>query len=411
MDKQSILIFGAGRLQIPIIKKAHEEGYYTIVVTLDPNEPACKFADEIVKDDFCNESRMLEVAKQYKVIGVLTDQTDIPVRTMAYVSEKLGLPGNSYETACIFTDKFLMRERCKELGIETLAYKLCYSVQDAIDFFKHSQFKEVILKPIGNQGSKGIYKAASEQDILHYYPYVNTYANNKPILIEQFVYGDELVVEGCAFNYNFINTVIGDTFYFKSTNNVFAACKRIFPSQHNPKIVRKVLDINKKIIEGFRLKQGLTHSEYIICDGKVFLIEVAARGGGVYISSDLVPLTTGIDTQKFLIDIVTGQARSLPFVQDMKTIACYVAFFLPIGECVRCDGIDEILSLPFIHSNNLDTLYVGLKVKANTDKTSRYFMVVSAKSYEQLNNRIVYIKQILNIQSKNDGVVKEVIWE
>ena len=157
MDKQSILIFGAGRLQIPIIKKAHEEGYYTIVVTLDPNEPACKFADEIVKDDFCNESRMLEVAKQYKVIGVLTDQTDIPVRTMAYVSEKLGLPGNSYETACIFTDKFLMRERCKELGIETLAYKLCYSVQDAIDFFKHSQFKEVILKPIGNQGSKGIY--------------------------------------------------------------------------------------------------------------------------------------------------------------------------------------------------------------------------------------------------------------
>ncbi|MEZ5336075.1 MAG: hypothetical protein R2741_13015 [Methanolobus sp.] len=51
-------------------------------------------------------------------------------------------------------------------------------------------------------------------------------------------------------------------------------------------------EINKKLVEGFGLKFGFTHSEYIVEDetGEIYLVEIAARGGGNYISSDIMLL-------------------------------------------------------------------------------------------------------------------------
>lgn len=38
--------------------------------------------------DFCDEDIILDYALKYDICGILTDQTDIPVRTVAYVAEK-----------------------------------------------------------------------------------------------------------------------------------------------------------------------------------------------------------------------------------------------------------------------------------------------------------------------------------
>ena len=134
MDK-NILVFGANTLQLPLINKINGLGYNSIVVTLVPREPGTKIAKTVILEDFCNEKLMVEIAQKYNVIGVVTDQTDIPIRSIAYVCEKLGLPGISYITARLFTDKYLMREKCKQLGIKTLKYSLINTLEDALYFF------------------------------------------------------------------------------------------------------------------------------------------------------------------------------------------------------------------------------------------------------------------------------------
>ena len=407
MDK-NILVFGANTLQLPLINKINGLGYNSIVVTLVPREPGTKIAKTVILEDFCNEKLMVEIAQKYNVIGVVTDQTDIPIRSIAYVCEKLGLPGISYITARLFTDKYLMREKCKQLGIKTLKYSLINTLEDALYFYDNNDFN-VILKPICNQGSRGVYLASNRNEIIRFYAEAVKYSKRQPILIEQFVTGHEIVIEGIAFNYEFENLICGDTFYFKE-KNVFAATQRIFPSRYDDNVIKKALELNKKIIKGFGLKQGLTHSEFIISNNDIFLIETAARGGGVFISSDIIPLMTHIDTTKFIIDSAVGKINHLPKIERSNKVCSYVAFFLPVGKVCKCENISYVQNLEFVHGNNLNNIKIGIETIANIDKTSRYFMVIEATSHDELDARILYIKRLLDIEVEKDGIKYQIIW-
>lgn len=409
MSERNILVLGAGALQVPLINRVKEKGYNPVVVSLHSDEPGMKIANDTIVADFVDEELMLKYAKQYKITGVVTDQTDLPVRTVAYVSEKMGLPGIDYETACLFTDKYKMREKCKELGIDTLQYKLVGSLEEAKDFFL-SLNKPIILKPINNQGSKGVCKVTTLGELESQYQEATRYSRGEKILLEEFVSGEEeLVIEGVALDGWIENLVCGDTYYF-NLPDVFSARQRIFPSVKNPKIVNQALELNKKIIKGFGLSRGLTHGEYIISNGKVYLIEIAARGGGVYISSDIIPLMTGFDTTTFIIDIATQQTVSRPNFADRGKVVCYTAFFLPEGLVKSVQGVEEVVSAPFVHHNNLSVLKEGMRTKKNTDKTSRFFMVLDADNMDEMGSRINDIKNKMQVtvvtnQNKEEGII------
>ena len=408
--KKNILVLGAGALQIPLINRVKEKGYNPVVVSLHSDEPGMKIVEDTIIADFVDEELMLQYAKQFAVVGVVTDQTDLPVRTVAYVSEKLGLPGIGYETACLFTDKFKMREKCREIGVDTLAYQLVDSFDEAREFFKNIG-KPVILKPINNQGSKGVYKATTLSELEEKYQEATRYARGEKILLEEFVTGEEeLVIEGIALDGWCENLICGDTYYF-DISDVFSARQRIFPSVKRQDIVEKALSLNKKIIEGFGLSRGLTHGEYIISDDKVYLIEIAARGAGVYISSDIVPLMTGLDTTSFIIDIATKEKVERPQITHNNKVVCYTAFFLPEGEVKSISGVEEVVSQTYVHHNNLTLLNVGQKIKKNTDKTSRFFMVLEADSMQEMNDRIAFIQHTLKAKVITEkGITENIIW-
>lgn len=402
---------GAGALQIPLINKVIEKGYNPVVVSLHSDEPGMQMVKDTIVADFVEEELMLQYSRQYDIVGIVTDQTDLPVRTVAYVSEKMGLPGIGYETACLFTDKFKMREKCKELGIKTLEYALVDSLEAARSFYKNIG-KDVIIKPLHNQGSKGVCKVTTLAELEEKYGEAEHYSQEDKILLEEFVKGeDELVIEGVALNGWCENLVCGDTHYF-NIPDVFSARQRIFPSVKASNIVEQALSLNKKIIEGFGLSRGLTHGEYIVSNGKVYLIEIAARGGGVYISSDIIPLMTGFDTTSFIVDIATKKEVELPIISKKNKVVSYVAFFLPEGIVQSITGIEEVVAQPYVHHNNLEHLIVGKRVKKNTDKTSRFFMVLEADSAEEMEARFNWIKQTLKIVVITDHKTQEgIIWK
>ena len=411
MTKGNILVLGAGALQIPLINKVIEKGYNPVVVSLHSDEPGMQMVKDTIVADFVEEELMLQYSRQYDIVGIVTDQTDLPVRTVAYVSEKMGLPGIGYETACLFTDKFKMREKCKELGIKTLEYALVDSLEAARSFYKNIG-KDVIIKPLHNQGSKGVCKVTTLAELEEKYVEAECYSQEDKILLEEFVKGeDELVIEGVALDGWCENLVCGDTHYF-NIPDVFSARQRIFPSVKSSDIVEQALSLNKRIIEGFGLSRGLTHGEYIVSDGKVYLIEIAARGGGVYISSDIIPLMTGFDTTSFIVDIATKKEVERPVISKKNKVVSYVAFFLPEGIVQSITGIEEVVAQPYVHHNNLEHLIVGKRVKKNTDKTSRFFMVLEADSAEEMEARFNWIKQTLKIVVITDHKTQEgIIWK
>ena len=404
----NILVLGAGALQVPIIQTIQARGYNPVVVSLHNDEPGMLIVKDKVVGDFCDEEFTLQIAKDWKVIAVVTDQTDLPVRTIAYVCDHLGLPSIGYKTACLFTDKFLMREKCKEIGVKTIAYSLVGSLEEAKKFFidlHHS----AILKPINNQGSKGVYKVSSIEELEEKYAEATRYARGQKILIEEFITGQELVIEALALDGKVTNLVCGDTHYFE-VKDAFAAKDRIFPSMLDEEIVNKALNLNKKIVSGFGLSRGLTHGEYIIDGHDVYLIEIAARGGGVYISSDIIPLMTGFNTTSFILDIATKSTVATPFIEFKKMCTCYIAFFLPEGVINEVKGVREIQSLPYVHHNNLDALYIGKHIGQNIDKTSRYFLIMEASDRSELEERIELVHELLQVNVDNGFKTKGIIW-
>lgn len=396
MEKSNIMVLGAGALQVPLINKVLQKGYNPVVVSLNREEPGMQMAKDIVVADFVEEELMLQYARHYNIVGIVTDQTDLPVRTVAYVSEKMNLPGLGYETACLFTDKFKMREKCREIGVKTLEYELANSLEEAKSFFKNIG-KDIIIKPLNNQGSKGVYKVSSLAELEKKFCQVEQFSRGESILMEEFVRGeDELVIEGVALDGWTENLVCGDTYYF-NLPDVFSARQRIFPSVKKPAIVEQALELNKRIINGFGLTRGVTHGEYIISDGQVYLIEIAARGGGVYISSDIIPLMTGFDTTSFIVDIATNRVVKRPTIKNTGKVVCYMAFFLPEGIVKSVSGVAEVTVQPFVHHNNLDQLSIGKIVKKNTDKTSRFFLVLEAENTEEMAFRINWIQNRLKV--------------
>ena len=107
---ENILIIGAGDFQLPLVQRA-SLSYNVLLAAPVVSDMFKPYIKDAFLTDVRDRERILEYARQNAVCGVITDQTDIAVRSVAYTAEQLGLPGIGYETGCLFTDKSRMRAR------------------------------------------------------------------------------------------------------------------------------------------------------------------------------------------------------------------------------------------------------------------------------------------------------------
>ena len=112
-----IMVIAGGDWQIELIKKAKQMGHYVICSNLYEDSPAFPYADACEVANVLDKEKNLQIAQKYQPDAVISDQSDIAVPTVAYVNEKMGLRGIGTDKADIFTDKTLMRQRCKEAGL------------------------------------------------------------------------------------------------------------------------------------------------------------------------------------------------------------------------------------------------------------------------------------------------------
>lgn len=223
----NILIIGAGDFQLPLVQRASQSYnvYLAAPVISDMFKP---YITGSLLIDVRDEEAILQFAREHSVCGVITDQTDIAVRSVAYVAENLGLPGIGYETGVLFTDKSLMRTRMAELGIKLLPNRTVSSLEEALSYYEEIG-GDVIIKPLDTQGSRGVQICRSTADLRSKYAEAERWSSNRHVIVERYATGREFVVEGLAVDYEFRNLCIGDTLYF-DLPDAFAAKSRIFPT-------------------------------------------------------------------------------------------------------------------------------------------------------------------------------------
>ena len=68
---KKLLVLAAGILQVPVIKKAKEMGYYVIAADGNPNAIGLQYADKPVVVNITSEEEVLHIAREERIDGVI----------------------------------------------------------------------------------------------------------------------------------------------------------------------------------------------------------------------------------------------------------------------------------------------------------------------------------------------------
>jgi biotin carboxylase len=406
------MILGAGQYQIPIIKLAQQRGFEAIAVSVSGEYPGFSVADSFYEVDVREAEIILKIAKREKISGILTDQTDIAVPAVAYVAEKMGLPGIGYDVALRFTDKCTMRRHCEEIGIPGPRYLQASSLREA-----HEQVQQVgfplVVKPTDSQGSRGVARVRSPDDLKPKFENALARSVSGRVILEEYIPGREIVVQGFVSDYEVANLITGDRELF-DLPDMFIPSQGMFPANAGEELEEKILDMNLRLIRGLGPRFGITHTEYLVNDdtGEVRLGETAIRGGGVFISSDLVPLACGVDVNELLLDIVTGKVNvRIDNSRRRGGASAYLCFYLPEGVIRRVAGIDRVNSLPGVHRAHLQGLEVGRRTRPMTDKSTRLGPVlIAGQDRRACQKTIRQVQETLVVEIETSRGIEGIIW-
>lgn len=302
-----LLILAAGILQVPVIRRAHEMGYYVIAADGNPKAVGLQYADKAVCANITSEEEMLEIAQKEKIDGVIHPCSEVAMNVMGRINDELHLSGVSRKQAVVATNKHLMREAFKQGGAPSPISILAKSAEDAWEQFRNFDC-DGILKPSRNSGSRGISKVfksvTSKDDFIRNYEIALEESRDHSVLIEQFIEGPEFSVEVIVWNGNINVLTVTD----KKTTEAphFVELGHNQPSCFPEDTVAIIKDAAVKGVKTLGVDKCACHAEVKVMNGKAYLMEVGARMGGDFISTVLTRLSTGIDMVAAAIDCALG---------------------------------------------------------------------------------------------------------
>ncbi len=413
MSKQKkILIIGAGIGQVHLCELAKKRGLYVIVVTIPGDYPCVHLADKVYYIDIYDRENIVKVAQEEQIDAVISDQNDLMMPTVAYVAEQLHLPGNTLIQTKSYCNKNVYRDNCDKIGIPVPKH-FAISATNTLEFLEDVTYP-LIVKPEDSQSSMGISVVHNKAEYTQAIELALRNSKNSTAIVEEFFEGTEVVVEGFIYKGQYYNLGFADRKYFELKDK-FIPSQTIFPSVVSEEIQQTLLKFEQQYAQLVSPAFGIVHSEYLINkSGEIRAVESAIRGGGVYISSHLIPLFTGINISEILLDCALGafeEKRLSVFEQIAERAAAYVCFYLHEGMVSAVSGLTEIKQLDFVHKCDVN-VRVGDSTKAMTFKGNRYGpIIVSGNGRMDVEKNIATIQSTLQIEVLDNNSNKcNIVW-
>lgn len=390
-----VMVIAGGAWQAPIIEKIKKMGHTVLCTNLYADTEGMLLADEKAVANVLDKDKNLEIAKSFNPEIIITDQSDIAVPTVAYVSEELGLPGIGTEKAQLFTNKYLMREFEKANGFIHPNYMLCECYEDAQKFLLEN--KKAIIKPLNSQSSRGVFVVQTEKDFKKEFEESLKYTNGfNNIIIEEYVEGTEFTVDGIKLGEEYQVLAISEKKHYEYNKSV--ANQLLFSNNNSKFNYDKLRRVNEALVKAMDLPFGLTHAEYKYRDGNFYLIEIAARGGGTLISSHIVPIMSGIDSNELLVRYMLGEKVNIPSKDENDRWAILKFLDIPSGKVKKINGLEKIKTNRNVVKMHLNFTEGSIIEKATDDSKRVGFYIAYAESQQDLIELMENIETTLDIE-------------
>ncbi len=345
---KKIMVLAAGLLQIDVIEKAKSMGYYVLAVDGNPKAPGFNVADKAICADIVNEETMLKIARDEHVDGVIHPCSEVSMAVMGRINDELGLSGISREQAICATNKHLMRKAFEKGNAPSPKSILAQDAEDAWSRLQNEFDTDAILKPSRNSGSRGIAKVSRNMDkgdFIRAYDEALSESRDHSVLIEQFIEGPEFSIEMIVWQ--------GDIHVLTVTDKKTTGAPHFVELGHNQPSCFSATDVETlkaAAVAGVRalgVNNCACHAEAKLMNGKAYLMEVGARLGGDFISTELTHLSTGIDMVAAAIDVALGVEPDLSAKEEPKGVC--IRYFCPKpGKLVSISNT-EVLNNPHVY--------------------------------------------------------------
>lgn len=368
--KKKIMILGASELQVPAIECCKELGYESLAIDYDPHAAGFKIADKAYVISTLDYEKVLQVAEEERINGILTICSDRPMTVVARVGEKLGLNTVSYDTSIKATNKAKMRLALKENNVPIPAFAVCASKDEFEENIKSFEYP-FIVKPSDNSGSRGITLVNNHEDAEVAYDYAKENTLDGIVLVEEYMTGPEVSVE--IFVYDGEPKVIQVTDKITTGAPHFVEMGHTQPSALAEDVIDNIREVAVAATKALGIDKGPAHVEIKVTQEGAKIVELGARLGGDYIATDLVPLSTGFDMVK--ATVLCAANEKLP--EHVDENHCAAIRYFSYEHSINLTS-KVISKLERIYLNRVD----NREILSSRDREG--FFIVKAEDFDSL---------------------------
>ena len=297
MKQKKIMLLGGIRYLLPVIKAAHEQGYYVITADYLPDNIAHKYSDEYVNVSIIDKEAVLKVAREKEIDGIMSFGVDPGVVSASYVQNQMGLPSfGPFESVEILQNKDKFRAFLTKHGFN-VPWAFGFSSQEEAWDSRAKFSYPLIVKPTDSAGSKGCMRVDKEEQLLAAIEYAFKFTISGRIIIEEF-----LEKKGCSSDTDSYSqdgqlkfvSFCAQRFDANATNPYTPAAYS-WPSTFTDEEEAYLTSEIQRLITLLGMKTAVYNIETRISqNNKPYIMELTPRGGGNRLC-EMLRYATGVD--------------------------------------------------------------------------------------------------------------------
>lgn len=311
------MLLGGLRYLIPVIKAAHEQGYYVITADYLPDNIAHKYSDEYCNVSIVDKEAVLREAKRLQIDGVMSFACDPGVVAASYVQNQMGLPSfGPFESVEILQNKDRFRAFLQKNGFNVPQAKGFDSVEAAMSEVYWYPWP-VIVKPTDAAGSKGVTKVEKAENLRPALEYAMQHSISGHIIVEEFI-----EKEGCSSDTDSMSVdgkLVFTSFcaqrFDTQATNPYTPAAYSWPSTFTQEQEEYLTSEIQRLITLLGLKTVVYNIETRIGkNGKPYIMELTPRGGGNRLC-EMLHYATGVDMITAITRAIVGDPILTPIEQ------------------------------------------------------------------------------------------------
>lgn len=402
---KKIMILGAGIYQVPLIEAAKKRGLFTIVVSIPGDYPGFALADKVYSINTTDKEAVLAAALEEKIDGICTTGTDVAVKTIGFVCEKMGLPGVSEAAASLATDKAAMKEAFIRGGVCTADFRKVRTMSEAKAAARELGLP-VVVKRVDSSGSRGITVVKNTAVLEQALSDALQESGREYALVEKFTEGVEIGVDGVVQGGKLVFFAPHEKLVYQGAR-ITVPAGHGFPYKGSPETQEEIRRQMELAVKALGLDACSVNADVFVREeGTVSIIELGGRTGATCIP-ELISMYYGIDFYEKILDNALG--LPLSFAPVRTGVPCMARLLMSPVDGVITGINEEGLAQICCEGNTVALDFpVGHEVEAMKNGTNRIGHVIAAASEGEEMEGIV--QRIYHCIYVND-VSLDVLWK